>query len=179
MVSWHAEKGDFPLYCSNEVLGFVDMFVCFQPNQRGQKQVVCLQSSSLVFRSRLKCIVVDTETSSRGRIRLSVQMDVWIGYMQSVVMLLAHVSSKGYPGSLHRARLEGALCVILRSQFCPPEGASTRMTFFNKGRFTCKNKGNVEKRQWMQIAWFILRGWFSTFLLNTRYRPALILLEWL
>lgn len=58
------------MYCTNEVLGFVDMFVCFQPNQRGQKPVVCLRSSSLVFRSRLKCIVVSTKTSREARMHL-------------------------------------------------------------------------------------------------------------
>lgn len=82
------EKGDFPLYCTKCCAGIVDMFVCFQPNRRSQKQGKCLWSSSLVFRSRFKCVVIIRKISSRGKICTFVIKDVWIVYTKPVVTLL-------------------------------------------------------------------------------------------
>lgn len=147
MVSWHTEKGEFPLYCTNGMRGFFDTFVCFQPNQRGQKRAVCLQSSSLGFRSRLKCVVAGTEASI-GVECLPDQMSVWTGHIQSVVVLLPPTlaACTELTPKEHCILFSGGHSVLWRES---PPGWLYPI-------WACKNKGVVEKRQGMWITWLCL-----------------------
>lgn len=84
-------KGDFTLYCTNVVLFFFLYLYLLSAKLGGSETrdvFVKQQLHSLVFRSRLKCVLISRKASSRGKIRGFVKMDVLIVYTQTVVMLL-------------------------------------------------------------------------------------------